>query len=256
MAVVIGRRSLFIGHWGEAAHCPLLPLPRSALRIPHSALILLLALTAPAVRADFFLRLGPGRQALEQLGGAPLHAADVKINGQPGRMAVYGFDAAPETLAPDLRKALALPGLPNGAALVTRVADGRAASLLLLPGDAPRRSVAILIEQTAEARRLAASAPPAWPAGLACPGAELLFSAENEKTRTALAVAATADAPEAAAARMGGVLAGAGWVRVPLAGTPGFAIHTRGNRVCVVSAAAGADRRTRITVLQRLGTAP
>ena len=224
----------------------------------HSGILLLL-LSALPVHAAIFMRLGHGAQALEQLGGVALHQAEVRINGQPGKLAVYGFDSAPETLAPDLRKALSMPELTaSDAALVTHVANGQATSLLLLPGATARSSLVMLVEQSAEARRRAQQAPPAWPAGISCPGANLLFSAENEHTHTALAVGATHDTPQAALARLDGVLAGSGWARLPPQ-QPGatLALYARGNRVFVASASAtAADGQTRITLLQRLGTAP
>ena len=65
------------------------------------ALSTLLALIWPVVDAPaaMFMRLGHGAQALEQLGGTLLQSTEVRINGQPGRLAVYGFDAAPAALA-------------------------------------------------------------------------------------------------------------------------------------------------------------
>ena len=227
----------------------------AALRI---RLLLLVVLPVLSASAAIFMRVGRGTQALEQLGGTPLHQTDVRINGQPGRLAVYGFDAAPDALAPDLRKALGMPELTGGdAALVTHVEAGQATSLLLMPGAASRSSVVMLVEQSAAARRQALQSPPAWPPGLSCPGADLLFSAENEKTRTSLAVAATADTPQAALARMDGRLTGSGWTRVlPTASGASLALYARGNRVFVASASPAADGRTRITLLQRLGTAP
>ncbi len=221
-------------------------------------LLPLLLLSVLPSSAAIFMRVGRGTQALEQLGGVPLHQADVRINGQPGRLSVYGFEAAPDALAPDLRKALGMPELTGAdAALVTHVENGQATSLLLLPGASSQSSVVMLIEQSAAARHQTLHNPPAWPAGLSCPGADLLFSAENEKTRTAFAVAATADAPQAALARMDSVLTGSGWTRVPpqTAGAS-LALYARGNRVFVASAAAAGNGQTRITLLQRLGTAP
>lgn len=228
------------------------PRIRSLLLLP----LLLPALPAPAA---IFMRLGRGVQALEQLGGTALHRADVRINGQPGKLAVYGFDAAPEMLMPDLRKALDMPELTAaGAVMTTHVADGEATSLLLLPGPSPRTSVVMLIEQSAAAHRLAQQAPQAWPAGITCPNADLIFSAENELTHTALAVASTRVPPQAVLAGMDGVLAGSGWTRVPPQ-APGasLALYARGNRVFAASATVDAGGgQTRITLLQRLGTAP
>ncbi len=222
--------------------------------------LLLLVGFATTARADVFLRLGRGTLALEQLGGLLLQRADVRINGQPGKLAVYGFEADAATLAPDLRKALPLPELQTAdASLATHVADGRATSLLLLPGSGPRNCLAILIEQSADAWRKSREAPVAWPGGLACPGATPTFTAENEQTRTALIVADSLDSPETAAARMDAVLSAAGWTSLlPKAATPGLVLYTHSNRVCAFSAIAGEapGSRTRITVLQRNGTAP
>lgn len=214
----------------------------------------------PPARADVFLRLGHGALAMEQLGGLLLQRADVRINGQPGRLSVYGFETDAATLAPDLRKALPLPELQAAdAALATHVANGRATSLLLLPGSGPRNCVAILIEQPADAWHKSRETPAAWPAGLTCPGATPTFTAENEQTRTALTVADSLDSPEAAAARMDAVLTGAGWTRLlPGAATPGLVLYSRGNRVCAFCVTAGnaPGSPTRITVLQRNGAAP
>ena len=79
------------------------------------------------------MRLGRGAQALEQLGGTLLHQANVRINGQPGKLAVYGFEASPASLAPDLRKALPLPELGAAASMATHIENGQATTLLLLP---------------------------------------------------------------------------------------------------------------------------
>jgi hypothetical protein len=228
---------------------------------PVFLLCLFLALAGPATdaHADVFMRLGRGAQALEQLGGTLLHRAEVRINGQPGKLAVYGFDSSPASLAPDLRKALPLPELGAAAALATHVENGQAITLLLLPGAGSRSSVAILIEQSAESYRKTRTAPAEWPGSLAYPGASLLFSAENEQTRTTLAVATTADAPEAAASRMDAVLTGGGWSRVPpLAATAGLTLYVRGSRICAFSAMAAESSggKTRITLLQRLGATP
>jgi len=227
------------------------------------ALCALLACAWPAAdaHAAVFMRLGRGAQALEQLGGTLLQNADVRINGQPGKLAVYGFDVAPASLAPDLRKAVPLPELgTSGASLATHVANGQATTLLLLPGAGPHSSVAILIEQSADAYRKTREAPAAWPGGLAYPGASPFFSAENEQTHTTLAVATTADTPGAAADRMDTVLTGSGWSRVPpQTATPGLTLYSHGNRICAFSASAAADDpggKTRITVLQRLGVTP
>lgn len=223
----------------------------------------LLALAWPAAdaRADVFMRMGRGSQALAQLGGTLLQSTDVRINSQPGKLAVYGFDTAPAALAPDLRKALPLPELSASgeSAMATHIENGQASTLLLLPGAGLHSSVAILIEQSAEAFRKSRETPLEWPGKLAYPDATLLFSAETVLTRTSLAVATTADSPAVALSRMDAVLAAGGWVRVPpLAATPGLTLFARGNRICAFSATA-ADApggQTRITVLQRLGATP
>ncbi|MEI6211711.1 MAG: hypothetical protein WCR06_08810 [bacterium] len=235
---------------------------RLAGRPAAATLCLLLALFWPAVdaHAEVFMRMGRGAQALEQLGGIPLHRADVRINGQPGKLAVYGFDIAPATLAPDLRKALPLPELTGaGDTMATHIADGQATTLLLLPGAGPRSSLAILIEQTDAAHRKSQAAPAEWPGGLAYPDATLTFSAENEQTRTTLAIATTLDAPPVAASRMDAVLTSAGWSRMPpLAATSSLTLYARGKQICAFSAMPPENRdgKTRITVLQRLGATP
>ena len=226
------------------------------------ALCALLACAWPAAdaHASVFMRLGRGALALEQLGGTLLQNADVRINGQPGKLAVYGFDAAPASLAPDLRKAVPLPELEtSGASMATHVEHGQTTTLLLLPGAGPHSSVVILIEQSAEAHRKSREIPAAWPGEIAYPGASPFFSAENEQTHTTLAVATTADTPEAAVARMNAVLADSGWTRVPpRTVTPGLTLYARGNRICAFSAAATDEPggKTRITVLQRNGVTP
>ena len=230
---------------------------------PLFALGALLACVWPATdaHAAVFMRLGRGAQALEQLGGTLLQNGDVRINGQPGKLAVYGFDTAPASLAPDLRKAVPLPELKtSGASLTTHVANGQATTLLLLPGAGPYNSVVLLIEQSADAYRKIRETPAAWPGGLAYPGASPFFSAENEQTRTTLAVATTTDTPDAAADRMNTALTGSGWSRVPpQTATPGLTFYSRGNRICAFSAITASDDpggRTRITVLQLNGVTP
>ena len=224
------------------------------------ALCALLALAAANMQAAVFMRLGRGAQALEQLGGTLLlQSTEVRINGQPGRLVVYGFDAAPASMAPDLRKALPLPELDAGASMATHVENGQAATLLLLPGAGPRSSVAILIEQSAEAHGKTRTALAEWPGSLAYPGTTPFFSAENVQTRTTLAVATTTDTPGAASLRMDAVLSSGGWVRVPpRTATPGLTMYVRGSRICLFSATAAGDPggKTRITVLQRLGATP
>ena len=225
------------------------------LRSALFAFFALIWLTLPA-HASVFMRLGHGAQALEQLGGTLLHQANVRINGQPGTLAVYGFEAAPDSLAPDLRKALPLPELGKEASMATHVENGQATTLLLLPGAGARSSVVLLIEQTADAWRKSKALPAEWPGNLAYPGAAPTFSAENEQTHTALAVASIAESPEAASRRMDAVLTGAGWTRaMPQANTPGLTMYVRNGQICLFSATLSDDptAKTRITVLQRLG---
>jgi hypothetical protein len=224
-------------------------------RHPVLTFCILLTFAAAAAHADVFMRLGRGAQALEQLGGTLLHRSEMRVNGQPGKIAVYGFPSSPEAMAPDLRKALDLPGLVRGAAMVTQEAGGQATTLLLLPGANAQSSMVLLIEQTAEARRKAQGAAAEWPGGLAYPGATPTFSAELAETRTSIAIATTTDAPAAAAGRMDAVLARAGWTRVtPPAAASGLVFYSRGNRICAFSAIPDdAEGKTRITVLQRLG---
>lgn len=218
--------------------------------------ILLLALAAGGARADVFMRLGRGAQAMEQLGGSAVFRSDVRINGQPGTLAVYGFDRPPPNLAARLGQALSMPDLASaGASLLTRVADGHATSLLLLPGSGSDTCLAMLIDRTEAAYIKSRTAPANWPGGLACPNAELQFSAENDKTHTALAIAALPGKPEAAISAMESVLIADGWTRSKPA-VPGasLAMFTRHNRVCAVCATEDtATHRTRLTILQRLG---
>lgn len=216
---------------------------------------------ASSAHASIFMRLGRGAQAMEQLGGVLLQSTDVRINGQPGKLTAFGFASAPDVLAPDLRKALALPELPSGAAsvLVTHIEGSQATTLLLLPGEGPRSSVALLIEQTAEAQRKARDTPSEWPGQVAYPGATPFFSAETAQPHTALAIANTADSPEAASSRMESQLTRDGWTRVPpRTDTPGLTVYLRRDTICLFSATAvdlpGA--RSRITVLQQASASP
>ena len=220
----------------------------------------LVGLATPA-RGDVFMRLGRGTQALEQLGGVSLYQSDMRINGQPGKLAVYGFDSPPPPLAPDLRQALAMPDVnpAAAAAMVTRIKNGKATTLLLLPGAGTQNSLAILLEQSETALRATRTAPTEWPGRLAYPDATLLFTAENEQTRTTLAVATTHDTPESAAARMENLLRRDGWALMPpLHAMPALTIYAQGTRICAFSALAPEtpNGQTRITLLQRLGTTP
>lgn len=223
---------------------------------PLLLLVFVLQLCAPALHAAIFMRLGPGATALEQLGGKTLHSADVRINGQPGHLSAFGFDASPERLTPDLRNALQMPELTaHGATLVTHVANDHATSLLLLPGADDSHSVAILIEQSADARQKSQQTPPAWPGEIRCPNADLQFSAENEKTRTSLAVATTMDSPAAIRSRMATTLAAASWTQASPGTGGSLDLYARNNQVCIVFAAAdNSSGQTRITILQRLGS--
>lgn len=222
-------------------------------------LCVLLAIAAANAQGAVFMRMGRGAQALEQLGGLLLQSTDVRINGQPGRLLIYGFEAAPASLAPDLRKALPLPELAAGASMATHVENGQATTLLLLPGAGSRSSVAMLIEQTAAAHRKSQAAPAEWPGNIAYPGATPFFSAETLQTHTTLAVATTADSPVVASTRMDAVLTGEGWARVPpRTMRPGLTLYMRNGRICLFSATATDDSggKTRITVLQRIGATP
>jgi hypothetical protein len=219
-------------------------------------LVLLLVLTcAPNLHADVFMHLGQGATALEQLGGKPLHSADVRINGQSGHLSAFGFDTSADRLTPDLRKTLQLPELTtHGAAFVTHVANDRATSLLLLPGTDADRCVAILIEQSADAHQKSQKTPPAWPGEIHCPNADLQFSAENEKTRTSLAVATTTASPAAVRSGMAATLATDNWVQVSPGTGGSLDLYARGNHVCIVCATSDkSSGQTRITILQRLG---
>ena len=221
--------------------------------------LLLLLLPATIARADVYMRLGRGTQAMEQLGGTLLQSSEVRINGQPGRLSVFGFDASPASLAPDLRKALPLPELnPTRASMATHIENGQATTLLLLPGAGPRSCVAILIEQSAEAHQKSRATPAEWPGSIAYPGCTPFFSAEYAQTRTTLAVADTADAPDAATRRMDALLTGDGWARLPQqTDASGMKLYTRGSRICLFSATTPEDGgQTRITVLQRVGASP
>ncbi len=211
-------------------------------------------------QAAVFMRMGRGTQALEQLGGTLLQSTDVRINGQPGHLSVYGFEADPASLAPDLRKALPLPELRvGGAAMATHVENGQATTLLLLPGAGLRSSVVMLIEQTAAEHLKSQAAPIEWPGNVAYPGATPFFSAETAQTHTTLAVATIADSPEAAALRMDAMLTGDGWTRVPpRTMTSSLNVYARSGRICLFSATTSddPDGKTRITVLQRIGATP
>jgi len=225
----------------------------------RSVLLMFLAFAclAPRAQASVFMRLGRGAQALEQLGGTLLYNTDVRINGQPGKLSAYGFESSPASLAPDLRKALPLPELGGAASMATHIGNGQATTLLLLPGAGSGSSVAILIEQSADAYRKTRASPAEWPGNLIYPGAKPFFSAENIQTHTALAVGETLDSPEAASRRMDLILTGNGWSRMlPQATTPGLTLYVHGGRICLFSATASDDPndKTRITVLQRLGT--
>ncbi len=152
---------------------PLFPTVGSIVR--HSALLVVLTVT-PAT-AEIFMRLGHGAHALEQLGGVALYHSAMRINGQPGQLAVYGFDTPTGRLVPDLRKVLNMPDLHTAAAstLATSIRNGQVTTLLLLPGHGTPNSLAILMEQSETAHRAARGAPSAWPEQLAYPQATLLF---------------------------------------------------------------------------------
>jgi hypothetical protein len=195
--------------------------------------------------------------ALAAAGGRAVYDAAVRIDGSPGRLAVYGFDQPAQEVAARLRQALGAPEMAVAASGFVPLRRGsRIVSLIWMPAGSSRKSLVMAVERPAES-----TARPESPAG-AEPALEAqavpLFTASNEKSKTALTVAETASTPGQALATATRQLAAEGWSALTPAGDgpAAFAVYGRGRELCLVQALPAGDGsgRTRITVLRRRET--
>lgn len=226
------------------------------------AVCLLVAWLVPAAHADVFMRIGNrAERVLEQAGGRSVYQTDVSINGQPASLTLLGFDRSPGEVGPQLAQRLGLPvpsaGEADGAHL-TGVRKTRALNVILLPGSRPDTTLAMLVDQRAANASRAADQDMRWPDLPHPVDAMPTFTAVNAATRTTLAVANAAAAPEALHAEMLTRLQADGWQpAAPRARNGSLALYNRGGAMLLVyTQSAPENNQTRITLLQRLGHAP
>lgn len=227
---------------------------------PYRALraLLLALLLVPVARAEFFWRLPKTSETtLTQLGGTQLYTTEVSVNGAPGNLAAYLFEAPPTTISVRLARELGLP-TPTAARRATWLTHRSGANfmrIIVLPTPAtPDACVALALDQNLKQAARSREVSPPWPKNLPQLAAEPLFSAVCYKTRTTLVTARTTATPIAALQEATAVLRSANWQEA----SPGSAtlkIFTAGKKQALLFAAANSDGATIITLLQREGTA-
>ncbi len=237
------RRGFFASAWPRAAF---------GLSLAFASLLPI------ALCADVFWRISArGDAALRELGGSRLYVTDVQINGRPGTLAAYGFDASAASVSANLSRRLGLPPRADRGSLFLSSTDkGRVTRFLVLPAAGAESCVALAISQSAGDAAQSGRQPAAWPDGVPALAAAPLFTALCASTRTAFVTAESDATPEAAAEEAAAVLRQAGWTEAPPS-TPAFRIFTSGRKTCLLLATrSGKTGRTTISVLQREGSAP
>ncbi len=206
--------------------------------------LLLLVAAATVSQARVFSRRGAGDNVpafLEQLGGQTAYRAPVRINGQDARLQVIGFDDPNNIRTSEIRAALKLPPAAPGAdALYTISGTDRVTRLLLLRPGGGEQTLAMVIEQSADAFRrgrdggVVANALPLP----VYPGSTPGLQAENADTGLAFGTfAAPAAAPEQVTAFYHTALAAAGWQPMfPDADPSGARLYLRRDALCFVLA--------------------
>jgi hypothetical protein len=195
---------------------------------------------------------------LSALGGPRVYATDVQVNGAPGTLAAFSFDAPAPQLSAALARRLGGPqAAPSEAAMLTHAGNGRLERYLVLPAPAAGGGCVVLaFDQPLRPAATARRKPAAWPEGLPALAAEPLFTAVCAKTRTAFVTAETAATPEEAAREAAQTLLGAGWSEIPPS-TATFKLFVSGRKQCVLFAGpAPRSERTAISLLQREGASP
>jgi len=146
-----------------------------------------------------FLRRPAAAQAehtLSALGGRPVYAADITLNGGDGRLRVYAFERPLVEVGRDLEEAFGIHGLADrGAsmALATARLRGLALRFIVVDLTGGRQTLVFAVEQTE--REFAASKSPPGDGAVggipAYPGSRPLFKAEDNNTGMALAVSSS-----------------------------------------------------------------
>lgn len=208
------------------------------------AILLLLAAAVTAVQARVFSRRVAGDDVpafLEQLGGQTAYRAPVRINGESARLQVIGFDDPNHTRVAEIRAALKLAAPASGAdALYTIAGADRVTRLLLLRPDGGAQTLALVIEQSADAfrRRRAGHGSTSRVLPLPVyPGSTPGLLAENEDTGVVFGTFTAPAAPEQVAAFYHAALAAAGWQPMFADADPsGARFYLRRNAICFVLA--------------------
>jgi len=209
--------------------------------------------------AEVFWRI-PKRSdtVLEQMGGTRVYETAVRLNGAPGTLTAYAFEAAPAQTAPDLARRLGLPvTTPAGGSLLLHAEKGRLVLLLVLPAASGNDATLILaFSQTLRDAARVRQEPPEWPEDMPALNATPVFSAICEKTRSTFVTAETAASPESAVEEAAQALAGAGWTEAVPSGST-FKLFAEGRRQCVLFASSSPQTgSTTISLLQRMGSTP
>ena len=204
-------------------------------------LMLLLPFCPNRVEGAFFMRLrGSERRQLQAMGGQPVYRATARINGAPADLSVFGFGSAARDVADEIRRRWQLPSLTaQGPAWLTRLHDGRAIHLLVLPGVRLSDATVWLIEPHDRGPLPHGDAIPPPPGIDACPSGELHGWIANDQTRSLFILYRTPLPPAAALQGAAAALAVEGWQEQARAGT--YTLLAREGRTALACAAAGGD---------------
>jgi hypothetical protein len=218
----------------------------------------------PPAHARVFFRWGARDsdvRALTESGGRLAFQSKVRINNGGGGLSVFGFEAAIEDVARDMRRLYGLPptALTGGSfTSAEAVADGRHLRLILLRPGSRVQTLLFRIEQSAEDHRASGQPPqthlltevPPFPGSLPS------FYMLDASTSTSIAIAATTASAAEVHAFYRSSLAADGWQpALPGMGpapAPGAVVYLRGPEICCCYADTGRDGgATRITLLHK-----
>ncbi len=209
--------------------------------------MLLLAAAVTSVQARVFSQRTAGDDVpgfLEQLGGRTAYRAPVRINGEDAQLQVIGFDDPNDARTAEIRAALKLTPAATGTdALYTIAGPDRVTRLLLLRPGGGTQTLAVVIEQSADAFRRRDGGRAARPLPLPVyPGSTPGLQAENADTGLVFGTFnALATAPEQVVAFYHAALAGDGWQPMfPDADASGAGVYLRRDAICFVLASPSA----------------